>query len=149
MPNETHQYGELLVTVTSDYKWVYSDYNTHGKRDVTFYMPEAQGPTDLRPLGSVGVSNYTNINGKRGTVLVGSAKYDGSCVKSPTGYTQIWDDDGSGGDYDGSIWRPTAPSGYRSMGDVVVKGYKAPSGMIETFQISFSRVLLPSTEAEL
>jgi hypothetical protein len=60
--------------------------------------------------------------------LVGNAPGNHkSAVASPVSYTKIWDDGKSGGKNDGTIWRPNAPSGYVSLGDVATGGYDAPS----------------------
>jgi hypothetical protein len=127
MPNETRNYGDLKVTLTKEFNWVYSDSNTGAKRDVTIFHAKPQG--DLRPLGSFATPNYQDQNNKRATILVGNAA-NGSvnpAVASPTGYTQIWTDRKSGGSHDGSFWKPNAPSGYVALGDVCNGSYNAPS----------------------
>lgn len=47
-------------------------------------------------------------------------------LKEPVEYIQVWNDKDSGGDYNGAIWWPKPPDGYRSLGHVVTKGYDAP-----------------------
>lgn len=130
MSNRTFDYGEIRVTVTSAYDWVWSDTGSGAARDVTLWNPRAQG--NLKPLGSVGISNYNDLNGKRGSLLIGlvpgvNPPGGKPALVSPTGYTQIWTDRKSGGKHDGSFWRPTAPSGYVSCGDVCANGHSAPS----------------------
>ncbi|KAG9187989.1 hypothetical protein G6011_01912 [Alternaria panax] len=127
MPNETRDYNGLRVTLTKEFDWKYSDSNTGAKRDATFFHAKSQG--DLRPLGSFVTPNYQDQNNIRATILVGNAPggSGGAAVASPTGYTKIWDDRGSGGSHDGSIWRPNAPSGYVALGDVCTGGYNSPS----------------------
>ena len=39
-----------------------------------------------------------------------------------------WDDQGSGGDFDGSFWHPKPPKGWRALGSVGFKGYYDPNG---------------------
>lgn len=78
------------------------------QKDVAFYLPIAQ--EQLGPLGSVGVGNYQDINGKQTTLLVGvnpdAATGSLSAVARPTSFTQLWTDKGSRSKADGSIWRP-------------------------------------------
>ncbi|MFF3731182.1 RICIN domain-containing protein [Streptomyces sp. NPDC002476] len=44
----------------------------------------------------------------------------------PVDYTWVWDDTGTGGQTDGTCWRPVPPSGYRALGNVFVNGYSKP-----------------------
>ncbi|NEO33294.1 MAG: Vps62-related protein [Symploca sp. SIO3C6] len=48
-------------------------------------------------------------------------------LASPTDYTLIWNDAGSGASSDGSVWRPVCPPGYKALGDVVSGSHKKPS----------------------
>ncbi|KAM0175891.1 hypothetical protein ACHAPF_005254 [Botrytis cinerea] len=88
--------------------------------------------SNLCALGSIGVTHYDEINGKQASILVGlnpnqsppSGK--SPALARPTSYTQIWNDAKSGGRHDGAIWRPNAPSGYISLGDVVGGSHSVP-----------------------
>ena len=127
MPNETRDYGDLRVTLTKEWDWKYDDGGSGARRDVNCYHAKSQG--DMRPLGSYASPSNHHPNNTRATLLVGNAS-NGSgkpAVASPTGYSKIWDDGGSGGRHDGSFWRPNAPSGYVALGDVCAGGYNAPS----------------------
>ncbi|TGO44910.1 hypothetical protein BOTNAR_0722g00010 [Botryotinia narcissicola] len=121
MTNGTRTYGDLKVTLTSDYDWLWSDNGTGATRAATFWHPKAQSGEygGMRPLGSVGTTHYTDINKKQATLLVGATSGVSPAVKSPTGYTRIWVSKDMGGLYDNSTWRPIAPAGYVSMGDIV------------------------------
>ncbi|KAH8881137.1 hypothetical protein GQ53DRAFT_888842 [Thozetella sp. PMI_491] len=128
MSNATKDYGDLRATLTSAYDWVWSDTKSGASRDVTIWHPKSQG--DMRPLGSVGTPGYpSDISGKQATLLVGkNPNAPGSpAVASPTGYTLIWKDEGSKGKHNGAFWRPTAPSGYVSLGDVCTGNWSTPS----------------------
>lgn len=87
MPNETRDYGDLKVTLTKEFDWIYSDSKTGAKRDVAIFHVKPQG--DLRPLGSFASPNYQDQNNKRATILVGnSANGSGKpAVASFTGFT--------------------------------------------------------------
>ncbi|RHZ64676.1 hypothetical protein CDV55_106631 [Aspergillus turcosus] len=128
MPNQTHDYGDLLVTLTSEYDLMWNDRGSNADDDGSFWHPKTQDEKKLRPLGSVAVGNYNDINKQQATLLVGANPNSGGrpAVASPVGYTLMWTDHGSGADNDGSFWRPNAPSGYVSLGDVVQKGYDTP-----------------------
>ncbi|TGO07627.1 hypothetical protein BTUL_0258g00050 [Botrytis tulipae] len=127
MTNATRDYGDLRVTMTSAFDWVWSDKGSGASKDFEAYHPKSQG--NLRPLGSIGFSSYGDRNGKIAVLLVGNnpSSTGRAAVASPTGYDQIWRDEKSGGSYDGSFWRPRAPSGYVSLGDVCVGSWSAPS----------------------
>ncbi|CAN9198434.1 unnamed protein product [Alternaria alternata] len=130
MPNKTRDYGDLRVTMTSEWEWRWNDRGTGATRAIDVYHAKSQG--ELRPLGSFVSSTYidgSTLTGKRATLLVGNnpdAKGK-PAVASPTGYTLMWNDRGGGGKFDGSFWRPTAPAGYVSLGDICTSSYKDPS----------------------
>ncbi|KAF7948064.1 uncharacterized protein EAE97_003475 [Botrytis byssoidea] len=111
MTNATRDYGDLRVTMTSAFDWVWSDKGSGASKDFEAYHPKAQG--NLRPLGSVGFSSYGDRNGKFAVILVGNnpSSTGKAAVASPTGYDLIWRDEKSGGSHNGSFWRPRAPSG--------------------------------------
>lgn len=119
-------HDDVFIVYTSSYDPIWNDKGSGASRDGGFWHPQAQGP--LRPIGSVVVNNYNNINGYYSSILVGNNADSGSppAVASPNGYTEIWNDKGSGASKDGSLWRPVAPSGYVAMGDVVQSGYSQP-----------------------
>ncbi|KAF5870950.1 putative duf946 domain-containing protein [Botrytis fragariae] len=127
MENATEDYGDLRVTMTSAFDWVWNDKGSGASKDFEAYHPKSQG--NLRPLGSIGFSSYGDKNGKFATLLVGNSPSSTgkAAVASPTGYDQIWRDEKSGASYDGSFWRPRAPSGYVSLGDVCSGSWSAPS----------------------
>ncbi|TEY87518.1 hypothetical protein BOTCAL_0001g00440 [Botryotinia calthae] len=127
MSNATRDYGDLRVTMTSAFNWVWNDKGSGATKNFEAYHPVSQG--DLRPLGSLGFSSYNERNGKFAALLVGKnpSSSGTAAVASPTGYDLIWRDEKSGGDHDGSFWRPRAPSGYVSLGDVCSGSWNAPS----------------------
>ncbi|KAF5853360.1 hypothetical protein GGP41_001907 [Bipolaris sorokiniana] len=49
MPNETCDYGDLKVTLTSDLQWMWNEKDTGGDLYGEFYHAMNQG--DMRPLG--------------------------------------------------------------------------------------------------
>lgn len=127
--NAVVQYDGLLVTMTSDYNWIWSDYGFRGIYDISAWDPVSQKGGQLKPLGSVGVPRHSELSGTRASLLVGAdPSWTGPpAVKAPTGFQEIWRDTGSGGKHDGAFWHPIAPSGYVAVGDVATYGYSAPS----------------------
>ena len=116
----------LLVSTTSNYVWIYSDKGSGAHMDVTIYKPN---PTDSSwmILGHYAQGNYSSPTGN--SVIVKAINDDpGSpLLKNPTDFNEVWNDHGSGGDNDGSIWYPVPPDGYRSLGFVCQGGYNKPS----------------------
>jgi hypothetical protein len=130
MSNKTFDYGDLRITMTADYGWVWDDTGTGARRSVCLWTPTSQG--NLSPLGDYAEPRgYFEINGnKRASLLVGqnpNTRPSKSAVARPTDYTRIWIDNGSGGKHDGAVWRPVAPTGYVALGDVGCYGYGKPS----------------------
>uniref|UniRef100_A0A8H7NI21 DUF946 domain-containing protein n=1 Tax=Bionectria ochroleuca TaxID=29856 RepID=A0A8H7NI21_BIOOC len=129
MANPATDNGEFIRVMTSSFDPIWNDKGSGAARDGAFWHPKAQA--HLRPMGSIAVGNYSNINGNYSAILVGanpnvSTKGVQPPVASPEGYNQIWNDKGSGAEKDGSIWRPVAPSGYVAMGDIAQSGYSQP-----------------------
>ncbi|KAL7934934.1 vacuolar protein sorting-associated protein 62 [Trichoderma chlorosporum] len=120
--------SELYSTTTTSFSARWNDKGSGASRDGGFWHPTAQG--SMRPLGSVGVANYNDINGNYAAQLVGpgapSNTTTASPVASPTGYTLIWNDQKSGANKDGSFWRPIPPNGYVALGDVAASGWSTP-----------------------
>lgn len=122
----------LLVTSTTSYTLRYNDKGSGAATDGAFWHPigrDALKPGSssmrLRPLGTVAVNNYDDLNGVgRHTALVGDCGEN--LVKSPTDYALIWSDKRSGAQRDGAVWRPVAPPGYVALGDVCSAGYDRP-----------------------
>jgi hypothetical protein len=125
----TMDIGEgLLIKYVDQYTWRWNDVNTGGSTDVTFYHPDAGG-NGWYPLGSYVRPGYADPNSPANSypmVLV-KASRAADVLAAPTGYQAVWTDSGSGGTYDGSVWKPTCPVGFKALGVVVQSGYAAPS----------------------
>jgi Vacuolar protein sorting-associated protein 62 len=121
--NASHPYGDVLVTFSSEYDLRYPDWGSGADRDGSFWHP--RGGDGFRPLGSIVIAGYDDPTGRRASMLV---KDNGNAaVAAPVDYDWIWDDSGSGADWDGSVWRPRPPAGYISLGDVAVSNHGKPS----------------------
>ncbi|KAL6788012.1 hypothetical protein J3E68DRAFT_445176 [Trichoderma sp. SZMC 28012] len=121
--------SDLLTTTTSAFSARWDDEGSGATREGGFWHPDSQG--DLRPLGSVGVSHYDDINGRHLVKLIGPGSSSASSglplLASPTGYTQLWNGEDSGASKDGAFWRPIPPNGYVALGDVVTAGLNPPA----------------------
>lgn len=96
----------------------YNDSGTGGDRDLSIWRPNPIA--GYHSLGDVAVSGYTAPGG----YLV---KDDGDLLAAPTDYVFKWNDSGSGGDRDVSLWHPVAPQGYKCLGTITGNGYAKPS----------------------
>lgn len=125
--NAQVQFGELMLAFTNQFSFVYNDQKSGSSQDGAFWQPVP--PTGFYILGTFAIGNYSDVNadGNNWALCVQAAPGSNNPLSSPTGFTQIWNDHGSGGANDGSCWRPIAPDGYVALGDVMVNGYNAPS----------------------
>jgi hypothetical protein len=96
--------GDLLARPL-DYQWIWSDWGSGGTHDGSFWDPVA--PPGYTCLGTVTVRGYN----KPSTDLI-------RCVKSeyvlPANPSWVWQDSGSGADYDVGLWEVLARD-HRSM----------------------------------
>ncbi|KAJ4300562.1 hypothetical protein N0V88_003241 [Collariella sp. IMI 366227] len=130
MANKTQEYGDLLVTMTSAFDWRWNDRGSGADRDGGFWHPKPQG--GIRPMGSVVVGHHGDLPNQWAVLLVSDNPSKrpagkGPAVQAPTDYQPLWTDQGSGSKADGSFWRPVAPPGYITLGDVANAGYNKPS----------------------
>ncbi|MFY7835219.1 MAG: Vps62-related protein [Novosphingobium sp.] len=122
--NVSKQYGDLMITLTSQYDMRYPDHGSGAGMDGTFWHPRGEG--EYRPLGSICVGNYNDVNNNRASMLFANAP-GSNALAAPVDYAWVWDDSGSGADWDGSVWRPIAPNGYLALGDVATANHDKPS----------------------
>jgi hypothetical protein len=120
--NKSEKFGDIQITLTSSYQLKYRDAGSGANRDGAFWHPVGEGA--FRPLGSVCVAGYGDLNNNRASMLI--ADGGNGAVASPVDYNWIWDDSGSGAHMDGSIWRPVAPAGYVALGDVAGDAHSKP-----------------------
>ena len=62
-------------------------------------------------------------------------------------FTNVWDDDGSGADMDGSFYRPTVPDGWFFFGDYGQGNYKSPTGTVMVVKVSNDNSEAPALKA--
>ncbi|KAI9641808.1 hypothetical protein NHQ30_009668 [Ciborinia camelliae] len=132
MANQTRDYGDLRVTLTSELQWAWDNNKYGSNRSCCFWNPKPQG--NMYPLGSVcvGKRNYSDTNW-RAVLLVGNNPNATGllpAVARPVDYEgPIWSEPLARifGIHTISVWRPIAPPGYVAMGDVAVNSLNKPS----------------------
>ncbi|TEY39428.1 hypothetical protein BOTCAL_0457g00070 [Botryotinia calthae] len=130
MPNQTRDYGDLWVTLTKDFTFGWDNRHFGSTRGCTFWHPNPQG--NLYPMGSICLSDRNNQGETnfRAALLVGpnpNSPGGSSAVARPVDWTRIWGYGGGHGSVEAILWRPVAPPGYVSMGDVMVYRLNKPS----------------------
>ena len=116
----------LQVSVTSLYSWIYDDRGSGASMDVSIYRPTPSDPT-YKILGDYAQGNYYSPSGSSLIVRAINDDPQFPLLKQPVDYSEVWNDKGSGGNHDGSIWFPVPPDGYLSIGFVCQSGYSKPS----------------------
>lgn len=134
----------LYIMKSNKYYWIYDDRGSGAHNDFSIYRPSTgyNRKTKLHyyPMGDIGVyrrhhEHYKgkhreqdgvkvpndNLGPKKPTMLVAGD------VKPPIDFEYRWDDSGSGGEFDGSSWRPIPPPGYRCLGDMMTRSHGPPS----------------------
>jgi hypothetical protein len=78
-------------------------------------------------LGDYAQPNFSEPTGS--SLIVQAANDDPAhpLLKEPDNYHFVWNDEGSEGTYDGSIWYPLAPDGYIAIGFVCNGSWDKPS----------------------
>ena len=88
--------------------------------------------------------SYYNLrivyHSKPGYGLVAKAAKDTTALKAPTSYRLIWDDKGSGANWDGAFWQPLCPSGYVGLGHLCSRNYNTPSQWLRTFSLAMCTI---------
>ncbi len=111
----------LAIKVVNSFVWVYDDSGTGSNDDLTIWRANLANSPGYQSLGDVA------INGRHQPTSVIIAKESGDKLKPPVDYSLIWQDSGSGGTYDMSVWRPLPPAGYTCIGSVTQLNYSKPS----------------------
>jgi len=117
---------ETKLTCTQKLTW--SDKGSGADLDGFFYMPSAKSSYFI--IGGY-ASRKGDANSKKCVISVRQSKNNPEetpeLLVSPTDWSLIWTDKGSGADADGSIWNGVPPGEeYKCLGSVVQKGYKKP-----------------------
>ncbi len=91
---------------------------------VQVHRPRPSDP-DTFIIGDAGVYGGNSPTGA--AVIVKSINDpDHRLIRRPLGWTQVWNDQGSGGSDNGAVWSAEAPDGFVGIGAVASLGYDAP-----------------------
>ncbi|MFG2914237.1 RICIN domain-containing protein [Kitasatospora sp. NPDC048298] len=126
MPPAVLRLGDLEIAFTTSFRLGFDTKGKRTRRSSAFYHPLP--PEGFQALGSVGLPSLTDANGVVAAPCVRQAAgTGGSLLARPVDYTWVWDDTKTGGQTDGTCWRPVPPPGYRALGNVFVNSYDKPS----------------------
>lgn len=129
----------LDLLEVDQYTWVYDDSGSGALIDASIWRPVV--PPGYVALGDVAVAGHDAPG--FATLVV---RDDPKALRPPVGYEQIWNDEGSGGVHDVTIWSPIPPLGYTCLGSVARPDYDGPpaNGQIRCVH---SRYLVPGDRA--
>lgn len=99
--------------------WIYDDDGSGADEDLSVWSPDLSALPGFVPLGDRAVRSHT-APGDGVAVVKDSVP---NALSRPLGYSLVWDDKGSGGDHDLSLWMPVAPPGYTALGYVATSSY--------------------------
>lgn len=114
----------LLLSYTYYYTWIYDDSGSGATMDVCIWRPNP--PDGYFIIGDYAQGNYGEPTDPA-TIVTAVNDPNNTLLQPPLWYEQVWNDRHSGGDFDGSIWAPSAPDNYVSIGCVGQLGYDSPS----------------------
>jgi len=105
---------DLLVAWVSDFDLLYQDGGSGASLDGSYWAPRLSN--GFFALGHHGQVGYADPSGTAAMLVVKPLSEDALAI--PTDLAWIWDDAGSGGDWDGSFWKPVCPTNYQALGTV-------------------------------
>ncbi len=115
------QTSELEVDFIGNYSLVWTDKGSGATADVSFWRPEpAAGWFRVGHHMKRGHGNPT------GQTMVVRGQVNGVLAR-PVDYFPVWNDTNSGATQDGSVWRPSCPVGFGSLGDVTSGSHAKPT----------------------
>ena len=113
---------ELEILLTADYVNVYSDFGTGANVDMSIWKPKPVN--GFHALGHIAQSGYGVPQSV--TIMVRDISNRGA-LRHPVDYKWFYNDAGTGGDQDCSMWIPIPPAGYTVLGSVAIRSYGKPS----------------------
>ncbi|WLR44451.1 Vps62-related protein (plasmid) [Bacillus carboniphilus] len=126
-PTETQQLYYMPVVPKHE---VYNDSGSGSDNDVSIW----RAGDDVIPPGYVRATqlakgSYGPPSNSEFVYLLKAHQLEGQepLLKAPSDYFFMWNDKGSGGTHDGSIWGVNCPSGYGSLGDIATGNYSKPA----------------------
>lgn len=111
--------AKLELLPVSDYVWVYDDTGTGAFADGSIWRP-------VVPPGYVSIGDVAHASHDQPGFATLVIRDDPDALRPPVGYEQIWNDEGTLGTHDVTIWNPIPPAGYACPGNVATPGYDTP-----------------------
>lgn len=115
------QHQGLEITFVSKFLKIYEDRGTGGIYDLSIWRPML--PEGFYALGYHAQNSYFTPR----TLMPVVKPLEKEALAHPVDYRYVWDDKGSGGVQDMSIWEPIPPKGYRALGSVISLSYQKPA----------------------
>ena len=124
------RYKDLLINFTTEFDLLWNAKNMGATYPGCFWRPNTTSDTlnSYSSLGDVLVGHYRNINDLKIVAVVSEVdKVNGTALRAPIDFQQVWKNAGKKVRAEISIWRPRPPEGYVAMGMVFSVGNEKPS----------------------
>ncbi|MGD8806732.1 MAG: Vps62-related protein, partial [Chloroflexota bacterium] len=112
--------GVLEVAYATEYELVWNDMGSGGTFDGAFYKPMV--PDGFYALGHYGTGHYETPTARM--IVVRPLEED--ALQPPIDYVEVWQDEDSGADMNGSFWQPVPAFGYVCLGLVAQPDWSKP-----------------------
>lgn len=109
----------LELLPISDYVWVYDDTGTGALTDASIWRPQP-------PPGYVSLGDVVHASHDEPKFAALVVRDDPEALRPPVGYEQVWNDKGTLGTHDVTLWNPIPPVDYACPGSVATPGYDTP-----------------------
>ncbi len=123
------QFKDLLINFTTEFHLLWNDKGSGAHKSASFWRPEnsANHLANFFSLGDISVEGYSQINNRKIVALVSDTNsVNGTALRPPEQWAAVWNNQGSKGSAEVSVWRPIPPPGYVAMGHVCSVGYESP-----------------------
>lgn len=112
--NNNDNNNDIQMITVDDYIKIYDNTGTNDKKDISIWKPKCNENEGWKPLGYF-AKEYHDKPQKYSFVVKGSA------LKHPIDYIKLYEDDKI------THWKPMAPNGYTSMGDICTTNKEKPN----------------------
>ncbi|MGW7003654.1 Vps62-related protein [Streptomyces sp. NPDC054933] len=127
MSSRAMRYGDVEITVTSDFQQEWNDTGTGASKDGATYRPilwsSVAGWTELAHIGR---SVNTDMTGKLAAVMVRDVSASKTIFKPPVDFERVATLSPGFGLAFATAWRPIPPAGYVALGDIIMPRDQKP-----------------------
>ena len=125
----TNSMSKLQVHTTYKAERLYTNQGTHGDEDLCIWEPTL--PDGYFMIGHYAQRNHDMVLG--GPIPIVKTTYP-PAIAAPVGFTKVYDDQGTHGKHDVSLWIPTPPNNqYVSLGTVCSPNYDPPTDLLSKY----------------